>query len=138
MSTSSDGGATWGAPKPTANNGLGGQPVVQPNGTVVVPYEGNATISAFTSTTGGLTWGAPVVVASVVGHTEGGNLRSGPLPSAEVDGSGKVFVAWQDCRFESGCSANDIVFSISSNGVTWSAVKRIPMSPPRAPLRTWS
>src|SRR5204863_2604063 len=39
MSTSTDGGLTWGPPKTTANKatGLGGQPVVQPNGTVVVP-----------------------------------------------------------------------------------------------------
>ncbi len=44
MSTSSDGGQTWGAPKATAasNHGLGGQPLVQPNGTVVVPYESTA------------------------------------------------------------------------------------------------
>ena len=42
MSTSTDGGLTWGPPTPTADNvhGLGGQPVVQPNGRVVVPFEG--------------------------------------------------------------------------------------------------
>src|SRR5205823_2614572 len=39
MSTSTDGGMNWGAALGTANNatGLGGQPVVQPNGTVIVP-----------------------------------------------------------------------------------------------------
>ncbi|HZC52770.1 MAG TPA: sialidase family protein, partial [Mycobacterium sp.] len=42
MSTSADGGLTWGTPTPTADtaHGLGGQPVVQPNGRVVVPFEG--------------------------------------------------------------------------------------------------
>jgi hypothetical protein len=42
MSTSSDGGQTWGAAQPTANHdhGLGGQPLVQPNGTVIVPFVG--------------------------------------------------------------------------------------------------
>ena len=42
MSTSTDGGLTWG-PKiaPSTPSGLGGQPVVQPNGTVVVPYTTN-------------------------------------------------------------------------------------------------
>src|SRR5207248_11294315 len=39
MSTSTDGGRTWGLPKTNANHAavIGGQPVVQPDGTVVVP-----------------------------------------------------------------------------------------------------
>src|SRR5579884_2772924 len=42
MSTSSDGGLTWGARKQTANHdfGIGGQPLVQPDGRVVVPIVG--------------------------------------------------------------------------------------------------
>jgi hypothetical protein len=43
-----------------------------------------------------------------------------------MDGAGKAYVAWQDCRFESGCDANDIVMSTSTDGKTWSAVQRIP------------
>jgi len=41
MSTSTDGGLTWSTPIETAgrDKGLGGQPVVQPDGTVVVPFE---------------------------------------------------------------------------------------------------
>ncbi len=41
MNTSTDGGATWSVPIPTASNdkGLGGEPLVQPDGTVIVPYE---------------------------------------------------------------------------------------------------
>ena len=54
------------------------------------------------------------------------SIRTEPLPSAEIDNAGKVYVAWQDCRFESGCSANDIVISTSTDGTTWSAVQRIP------------
>jgi hypothetical protein len=40
MSTSSDGGLTWSEPVSPAGNakGLGGQPVVQPNGNVIVPF----------------------------------------------------------------------------------------------------
>jgi hypothetical protein len=56
-----------------------------------------------------------------------GSLRSGPLPSAEIDGAGKVYVVWQDCRFRSRCRANDIVMTTSTNGTTWSAVTRIPI-----------
>ena len=41
MSTSTDGGLTWSTPVQTAGHdkGLGGQPVVQPSGRVVVPFE---------------------------------------------------------------------------------------------------
>jgi hypothetical protein len=49
------------------------------------------------------------------------------MPSAEMDPQGKVYVVWQDCRFRSGCSSNDIVMSTSTNGTTWSAVTRIPI-----------
>ena len=56
MSTSTDGGLTWGAPKFAGGSGIGGQPVVQPDGTVVVPYEGGAGIRAFRSEDGGNTW----------------------------------------------------------------------------------
>ena len=128
MSTSSNGGTTWGAAKhPTNALGLGGQPLVQPNGTVIVPFESDAgTISAFTSTNGGTTWNAPVTVATIQEFAEPANIRTSALPSAEIDSAGKVYVVWEDCRFEAGCSANDIVMSTSSNGTTWSAVTRIP------------
>lgn len=128
MSTSSDGGKTWGIAQATADNatGLGGQPLVQPGGTVIVPFLGsNASISAFTSTDGGTSWNSSVTISSETDH-QVANLRTEPLPSAEMDSSGKAYVVWQDCRFESGCSANDIVMSTSTDGATWSAVQRIP------------
>jgi hypothetical protein len=133
MSTSTDGGLTWGgavSPKGSPA-GLGGQPVVQPSGTVVVPIaNANETaIGAFVSTNGGGSWSRPVVIANVAEHTVAGNLRTGPLPSAEIDATGKVYVVWQDCRFRSGCPSNDIVMSTSTNGTTWSAPTRIPIDP---------
>jgi hypothetical protein len=133
MSTSSDGGNTWSAEQATADNatGLGGQPLVQPNGTVVVPFlssgslGSSSSISAFTSTNGGSSWNSSVSIAAQTDHTVV-SIRTEPLPSAEIDSTGKVYVAWQDCRFESGCSANDIVMSTSTDGNTWSAAQRIP------------
>ena len=131
MSTSSDGGLTWGAATATSNLavGIGGQPLVQPKGTIVVPIELSNTqvIAAFSSTDGGLTWSAPVTVSAIQFHADAGGIRSGPLPSAAVDGSGVVWVIWEDCRFRSGCSTNDLVYSTSSDGVTWSAVSRVPI-----------
>ena len=129
MSTSTDGGLTWGAPKFPGGSGVGGQPVVQPNGNVVVTYEGGAGIRAFRSTDGGATWQTSVPVASVSEHGVNGNLRTSPLPSAEVAGDGKVYVAWQDCGFRSGCSSNDIVYSTSMDGVAWTAKTRVPIDP---------
>jgi hypothetical protein len=131
MSTSADGGLTWGTARETANaaSGLGGQPVVQPNGTVVVPANNanETALIAFRSTTGGASWGNASTVTTIPSHDVAAGLRTEPLPSAEIDGSGKVYVVWQDCRFRSGCSANDIVMTTSTDGVNWSQVVRIPL-----------
>ena len=132
LTTSSDGGASWSVPisTPLHAHGLGGQPLVQPNGTVVVPFEsidGQAKIASFDSTDGGATLTNAVTIATIDFHSVAGDLRTSPLPSAEIDGAGKVFVAWEDCRFESGCPANDIVFSTSSNGQSWSSVTKVPI-----------
>jgi hypothetical protein len=130
MSTSTDGGLTWSAPIGTAGHdkGLGGQPLVQPDGTVIVPFESlNAKIEAFRSTDGGASWAKGVSVSSVRFHGVAGNLRTSPLPSAEIDGNGTVYVAWEDCRFRAKCASNDIVLSHSADGVTWTAPARIPI-----------
>jgi hypothetical protein len=131
MNTSSDGGVTWGPILNTADNatGLGGQQLVQPNGTVIVPI-GDANLSnilAFVSNNGGTSWGSSTVVSAVTDHLDAANIRSGPLPSAAIDGGGKVYVVWQDCRFRAACSANDIVMSTSSNGTSWTIPTRIPI-----------
>ncbi|WP_052433437.1 exo-alpha-sialidase [Streptacidiphilus carbonis] len=131
MSTSTDGGATWSTPASPASgdSGLGGQPLVQPNGTVVVPFSTDgSSIRAFSSTNGGASWGSSVLVANISAATVSGGLRAGDgLPSAEIDAAGKIYVAWQDCRFRSGCPSNDIVYSTSTNGTSWTAVTRVPI-----------
>jgi BNR repeat-like domain len=131
MSTSTDGGLTWGTRQSTANNAtvIGGQPLVQPNGTVIVPIENanETALLAFTSTNGGGSWNSTITVTSVSHHTDAGSIRSGSLPTAEIDGAGKVYVVWSDCRFERSCKANDLVMTTSTNGTSWSAVTRIPI-----------
>ncbi len=130
MSTSTDGGATWGTRKSTANNAtvIGGQPLVQPNGTVIVPIENafETSLLSFTSTNGGTSWNSTVTATSINHHTDAGNIRSGSLPTAEIDGAGKVYVVWSDCRFETSCRANDLVMTTSTNGTSWTTVTRIP------------
>jgi hypothetical protein len=132
MSTSVDGGASWSAPIETAGHdkGLGGQPVVQPDGTVVVPFESlDGKISAFLSRDGGASWTRASKISGIRFHGVAGGLRTSPLPSAEVAADGTVYVAWEDCRFRARCSANDIVLSKSSDGVSWSDAVRIPIDP---------
>jgi hypothetical protein len=128
MSVSSDGGKTWSAGKASADHagGLGGEPVVQPNGTVVVPFEGGG-IDVFSSTNGGQTWGRSQAIAAINSHGVAGGLRNPNLPSATIDGAGVVYVIWSDCRFRAKCASNDIVMSTSADGKTWSAVSRIPI-----------
>jgi hypothetical protein len=130
MSTSTDGGQSWGDALSPADNvhGLGGQPLVQPSGRVVVPFESTAgAIRAFSSDDGGKSWNASVQVSPITEHEVAGDLRTESLPTAEVNKNGTVYVAWQDSRFEPGGSANDIVLSTSTDGTTWSQVRRIPI-----------
>jgi hypothetical protein len=132
MSTSTDGGTTWGTPMNTAaqDYGIGGNPIVQPSGNVVVPFaDFNGGMSAFTSNNGGASWTAAVSIASAPSHAEDGDLRSAGLPSAAIDGAGTVYLSWSDCSFESGCSANDIVYSSSTDGTHWASKVRIPLDP---------
>jgi BNR repeat-like domain len=131
MNRSTDGGLTWSQPVQTADGatGLGGQPVVQPDGDVIVPA-GNAfltAIIAFRSTDGGVTWSNSVLVSPAPTHAVAGDLRTDALPSAEVDSAGRVFLVWQDCRFRKGCKANDIVMSTTTDGLTWTPVARVPL-----------
>jgi hypothetical protein len=130
VSTSTDGGLTWAPSAVPAASGLGGQPLVQPNGTVIVPYlTVTGTLAALRSTNGGTSYTGPFTIASRSSHTVAGNLRAPTLPSAEIDASGKVYVVWADCRFRTGCpnAPNDIVMKTSLNGTTWSTVTRIPI-----------
>jgi hypothetical protein len=131
MSRSTDGGQTWSAPATNNTGVIGGQPVVRPNGTVIVPIaNANETaIGAFNSTNGGLSWSAVTTIATIRHHTVAGGLREGALPTAEIDGAGTVFVAWADCRFRRSCKTNDIVLSHSLNatGTSWSSVARVPI-----------
>jgi hypothetical protein len=160
MSTSTDGGLNWGPGKPTSDppnafsrprgtpgaHGIGGQPLVEPNGRVVVPYV-NLDVElgffafgagSFVSTDGGATWSRSVLIseqdfhepnASACPQIPGCGIRAGiPLPTAEIDAAGRVYVVWSDCRFQPMCQTSDLVLSTSDDGLVWSAVQRIPIS----------
>jgi hypothetical protein len=136
MSVSTDGGQTWQAAKNTvdAAHGLGGVPVVQPNGNVIVPIMQVCTTASctphmlsFSSSNGGASWSPTVTISSITDHQAAGNLRSDPLPASAIDGNGNVYVVWEDCRFRAGCSSNDLIMSTSADGNTWTTPARIPI-----------
>ncbi|MBV9484034.1 MAG: exo-alpha-sialidase [Acidobacteria bacterium] len=138
MSVSNDGGQTWQTAQNTQDgaHGLGGVPVVERNGTVIVPIMEVCTtqscapsILSFSSLNGGGSWSSTTRISTISDHQVAGNLRSDPLPAAQVDGDGTVYVVWQDCRFRVNCSSNDLVLSASPNGTTWTALSRIPIDP---------
>jgi hypothetical protein len=132
MTTSRDGGLTWDAPQ-TAGAGNAGQPLVQPDGRVVVPFfglcAGRTQFCAITSDDGGGSWTTPTAIAARIFHPTTPRVRTPPLPSAAIDRDGTIYLVWKDCRFESACKANDLVLSTSGDGIHWSEVQRIPLDP---------
>jgi hypothetical protein len=130
MATSADGGLTWTSQNTAGSGaGVGGQPLVRPDGTVIVPIgdTGLAAVQVFSSRDGGASWTAPVTITPITDHIVAGGLRAGALVSAAIDAQGIIYVVWQDCRFRANCASNDVVVSTSSDGISWSAPARIPI-----------
>jgi BNR repeat protein len=124
--TSTDGGLTWGpqvsAPEDAGRKSIVGrwapapQPVVQPDGDLIVPYYDEDRVAAVRSADGGQSFSAPVTVAPTRFRATPG-LRAPPLPSAEVDRDGNVYVAWPDCG--AACERNDMLVARSADGIAW-------------------
>ena len=136
MSTSTDGGQTWGPSLAVSNgvHGIGGQPIVQPNGNVVVPFVGFSAVKfllkVFSSSDGGASWVFGRTIAPIFFRHPAGGIRAGiPLPSAEIDAAGTVYVTWSDCRFEKSCSSSDLLLTSSPDGLNWTHPTRIPADP---------
>jgi hemolysin type calcium-binding protein len=138
---STDGGRTWSAAmsvnpgRPGAIvNGL--QPVVRPNGDLVLLYSVFGApppleneIAAARSTDGGRSFGRPVQVSPL--HDIGSSwLRAPPFTSVDADAGGTVYVVWSDCQ---QCE-DDIVLARSRDGVTWTEPVRVPTGVPGSSL----
>lgn len=136
MSYSSDGGLTWSNPQSPVGQLIyaqGGQPVVQPDGNVIVPIygfdsTGTENIYSYRSTDGGATWTDLTKISPLSYSTTVASFyRGGSFPSAEIDQAGKVYVAWAGCYFEAQCTTDDIVFTTTTDGLTWTPLVRIPL-----------
>jgi hypothetical protein len=128
-----DGGLTWSqpvSPPPGPTTGRyanGAQQLVQPDGELTIVYAALYEVTAAAnqvlamhSTDGGASFTAAYPIADVVAE-EVTSVRTDSLPSASVDGSGRIYVAWQDCRFSPDCANDRIVVSSSTNGLSWTA-----------------
>ena len=128
VSSSSDGGLTWSQPTtlPFAPFLLGGFPVIQPDGTLVilvrVGFE-ERTLGAVRSRDGGATLEPPVTIAPMRSAPTG--HRAPDIPSADVDASGRVWVAWHGCILRPSCNGNDVLVASSADGATWSPPVRV-------------
>ncbi|MFC5828645.1 sialidase family protein [Nonomuraea insulae] len=90
MARSTNGGLTWTVVN-TSATGLGGQPVVRPTGTVLVPYlSNNNQVRSFRSVDGGVTWRATVLVSSVQQHRRGRPAHLAPADGRDRLGRHRV------------------------------------------------
>lgn len=132
LSTSRDGGKTWSAATTTTDSATGtsGYPLVQLSGTIIVPISNahETEIMVFRSTNGGTSWSHTVPLTSVTSFSGNAYFRDNILLTPQVDHAGKIYLAWVDCRFESNCQGNDLVMMTSSDGLSWSSVRRIPIA----------
>jgi len=132
---SDDGGATWSTPVRASSILVGTQPVVLPDGTLVVlagDYVGEqgltGAIDSLVSPDGGQSWTR--VTVSQIQAAPAAGLRAISLPSVAVDAAGKIYAVWDDCRFRPGCSGDDLVLTTSRDGLTWTPPARVPVAPP--------
>lgn len=126
VQTSDDAGLTWSEPVIALRSSqtVGVMPVVRPDGALVIPYLGPDEIQSVRSTDGGASFEPEVTIAAFDSRGVPA-LRAFPLPTAAVDAAGRLYVAWQDCRFRARCAANDIVLSTSTDGVAWGTPARV-------------
>lgn len=139
VQSSTDGGLTWSAPVlvPVDADQVspGVQPVVRPNGELVVVFFEDGVVRAVRSVDGGATFAPRERVSALTYHrrpVDPSRLRAFSLPSAAVDAAGTVYVAWFDCRFRPNCAADDIVWSRSTAAGSWTAARRVPLGPVRS------
>jgi BNR repeat protein len=140
--SSSDGGATFTAPKLISGNvlyGQGSRPVVGPDGTLYVFWSGSTRLASLNSTymvkssDGGATWSKPVEISTVNNSHLLANtsFRNNSYPAAAAAPNGDLYATWTT-QTSSGSVA---VYSKSSDGgSSWSAPARVFAAADRTPI----
>ena len=127
---SSDGGHTFSTPQNIGGNVLydqGSRPVVGPDGTVYVFFEGSTRLATLDSTyvvkstDGGATFGKPVAISTLhdISPPRNTAFRVNSFPAADVAPNGDLYAAWSTEASDGHAQA---VYSVSQDGgATWSA-----------------
>jgi hypothetical protein len=133
FASSSDGGQTFTTPKSIAGNVLysqGSRPVVGPDGSLYVFWDGATRLSSTDSTwvakstDGGATWGEPVQIAPLNDSRPLANtlFRVNSFPAAAVAPNGDVYATWTTETTDGSVA----VYSKSTDAATtWSSPARI-------------
>ena len=126
VQVSDDAGATWSDAVIAArgSEAVGVLPLPRPDGSLVLAYLGPGEMQAVRSLDGGRTFGQPATISRFA-FRRVPPLRVFPLPTADVDARGRLYVAWQDCSLRRTCAANDVVLSTSEDGLSWSRPARV-------------
>jgi hypothetical protein len=140
---STDGGVTFSAPSNISGNVLydqGSRPIVGPNGTLYVIFEGSTRLATLDSqwivksTDGGLTWSTPTKIADVQDAIPIANAvyRDDSFPAGAAAPNGDLYVAWSSqtsdstgglcpIRTNTGCHLAALYSKSTNGGATWSA-----------------
>ena len=133
FASSSDGGHTFTAPKSIVGNvlyGQGSRPVVGPDGTLYVFWDGATRLATTDSTwmvkssDGGATWSKPVAVAPLIDSSplHDTAFRVNSFPAAAAAPNGDLYATWTTVI----SGASTAVYSKSTDGgATWSAPTRV-------------
>lgn len=134
LAYSSDGGHTFSAPQNIGGNVLydqGSRPVVGPDGTVYVFFEGSTRLAQLDSTyvvkstDGGKTFSKPVAISTLNDITPPTDtvFRVNSFPAADINPvNGDLYAAWSTEEFDANGHHAAAVFSVSHDGgASWSA-----------------
>lgn len=141
FASSSNGGATFTSPKSISANVLydqGSRPVVGPDGSLYVFFEGStrqATASStyvVKSTDGGASWGKPLAISTLVDSAvlKDTAFRDNSFPAAAAAPNGDLYATWTTMIG----GASTAVYSKGTNGgTTWTSPARVFTAASRAP-----
>lgn len=130
VQSTSDGGVTFTPPVaiPVRTDVPGPQIAVRRSGELVIVFLESQTVKSIRSSDGGATFSSREDIARLIVRNHPfrrDSLRVFPLPSADADAAGRVYVVWFDCRFRRSCQADDLVLSTSAGGGRWTRPVRV-------------
>jgi hemolysin type calcium-binding protein len=126
--TSTDAGTTWSAPVGIpVTDAVGAFPVIRQSGELVVVFFWDPNrIAASRSVDAAQTFSAPTTIATAGGSAcRIPRFRAFPLPSADVDPQGRIWVTFHECGGSPSFPDNSVFVSTSVDGTAWTPPLRV-------------